>query len=146
MLNSVKSWSMTCGLRLNKVDRRAVCGASISACLRRGPRGCFRSDVHCLLVNSCAAREPFPRTHPSTSSRRLDMPQVLHYISSLRYDRQGVEPRLASLVTRALPTVPLNWFRLDFMTQNKILVQFNNYFVLEIVPWRLLLKNRLLKG
>jgi len=32
------------------------------------------------------------------------------------------------------------------MTQNKILVQFNNYFVLEIVPWRLLLKNRLLKG
>ena len=46
MLNSMKSWSVTCGLRLNKVDRRAVCGASISAWLHRGPRVCFHGECH----------------------------------------------------------------------------------------------------
>jgi len=33
------------------------------------------------------------------------------------------------LVARAQPTVPLYRFRLDITTQNKIIVQFHNYYL-----------------
>jgi len=48
------------------------------------------------------------------------------------------------MVARAQPTVPLSWLRLNIMTQNNVLVQYNNYFALEKVQWRLLVINRLL--
>jgi len=70
MFKSVRSWSMTCGLRLNRLGSsvsfilgfctpfgvsRVVFGAPISACLHRGPHVCFRSEC-CTDVESMAAQ------------------------------------------------------------------------------------------
>ena len=68
-----------------------------------------------------------------------------YHFSSLRYNRQVIEPSQPALVVRALPTAPLSRFRLKIMTQNKILVQFHNYFVVEKVQWQLLVINTYLK-
>jgi len=68
MLNSVKSWSVACGLRLNRLDSsvsfilgfctpagvsRVICGAPISACLHCGSHSCFRSDWDELEATRC---------------------------------------------------------------------------------------------
>jgi len=65
--------------------------------------------------------------------------------SNLRNNRQGMEPSQPALVARAVPTVPPSWYRPDVMTENKILVLFHNYFVIEKVQWQLLVVNRFLK-
>ena len=149
MLISVKSWSITCALRLNRLDTsvscilyfvptpfgvsQVVCGAPISACLHCGPRGCFRSEW-CTDGESVAA--------PGDCAWTISLHWVWgrtsrkHHFSSLRCTRQGIEISQPALVARALPTAPPFRFRLNIMTQNKILVLFHSYCVLEKVQWR----------
>jgi len=51
--------------------------APISTCLRRGPRGCFRSDCWACGESMSAPRvNRFLYTHPPTQNTRLDRPQV----------------------------------------------------------------------
>ena len=80
-----------------------VCGATIFAGLRRGPRGCFRSEWGSVAVPRA---NPF-LAQPSTPSTRLNRSPALFFKSSRWPDRES-NPLYKVLVACAQPTVPLS--------------------------------------
>ena len=115
-------------------------------CLSREPRGCFHSECWTGGEGESVAALRVNRFRAPTHQRPTrGWSNCKHHFSGLRYNRQGTESSQPDLVEHVLPTVPLSQFRLGIMTQNKILVRFHYYLVLEKVQWRLLVVNRFLK-
>jgi len=90
---------------------REVTAASTPTYLRRGLRGCLRSEW--WRVNVSSARDLLPCTHTSTPSTRLGRSQVT--ISSHRcMTRPGIEPSLPYLVPRTKVIVQFSRFVLRY--------------------------------
>jgi len=115
-----------------------VCGAHISAFLRCKPHSCFHREYYTGGEGKSVAAQRMNRfLAPTHQWQKQGWLSHKYHFSSLQYNQQGIESSQPALVVHALPTVPFSWFRLDIVMQNKILVQFHNYLVLEKVQWRL---------
>jgi len=159
MLNSLKCWSMACGLRLNGLDSSVslVLGFvhlpechewSVAARLcflaPWGSRLLWQWLLHWWWVNGSIHVNRFlASTHQRLAGDCMDRSQVPFNKSSVWPDRKSNQ-NYPALVARAPPTVPHSRFGLD-MTQNEILAQFHNYFVLEQVQRELLVANSFFK-
>jgi len=160
MLNAIKSWSVTCGLRLNGLDSSvsfipgfcAPSGMPWVVCRRPSLLSCtvvtqllWNWLMHWWRVNSIA-RARTVSLHPIINTEHETAWTGRKY----RLNKSSMWPSGESsqayppLMARAKPTVPHSRFWLDIVTQKK-LAQFHNYFVLEKVQGRLLVVNRFLK-
>jgi len=131
MLTSLKSWSMICGLRLN----RLTSGLWVVHLCLLAHRVVTRLDPHWMLqwrrASGSTTRDRFlVLMHERQTQGWTSRKHSLYHVKSSVWHRQEMKTSLASLLACGLPTAPLSQFRLDLMTQNEILVQFHNYFVL----------------
>jgi len=157
MLSPVKSWSVTCDLRSNRLDSPAlftlVC-VLLSECHewsvgRPSLLVCTVGRAVFFAVNDALVAIN-GSTHLNCFLAPIHQRRARGWTSGrycLVFNKTSIVTRREStnLVARAQPTVPLYRFRLDTKTQNKVLVQFHNYFVLVKVQWRSLVVNKFLK-